>query len=305
MRLETRKINLYDSKTCTSVGLVTNIVLAIFKLFAGIFGFSYAMIADSIHSFSDCVATGIVYVSLRIGERPPDKSHPYGHANAEIIAAFLVALTILAAGVYVGVSSINLIAHKHFETPAVIALVAAATSIVIKEALFRYTLKVGRRNNIPAVVANAWDHRSDAYSSIGALAGILGARLGFPYLDPVAGLVISAFIIQMSFSLLRPNIGVLMDESPSSAVLDKIKTTALETGGVKTVDSIKAHRLGASFTVDIEVAVDKSLTVERGHQVAEEVKSRLLGEVEHVQDVIVHVNPYRPKQPSPNAPDGG
>jgi cation diffusion facilitator family transporter len=163
--------------------------------------------------------------------------------------------------------------------------------------MFRYTLKVGRRNNSPAVVANAWDHRSDAYSSIGALAGILGARLGFLYLDPVAGLVISAFIIQMSFSLLRPNIGVLMDESPSSAVLDKIKTTALETGGVKTVDSIKAHRLGASFTIDIEVAVDKSLTVERGHQLAEEVKSRLLGEVEHVQDVIVHVNPYRPKQP--------
>jgi divalent metal cation (Fe/Co/Zn/Cd) transporter len=109
----------------------------------------------------------------------------------------------------------------------------------------------------------------------------------------------------MSVSILRPNIGVLMDESPSSAVLDKIKTTALETGGVKTVDSIKAHRLGASFTIDIEVAVDKNLTVERGHQVAEEVKSKLLGEVEHVQDVIVHVNPYRPKQPSTNAPDGG
>ena len=296
MKLETPKINLYDSKTCTLVGLATNIVLAIFKLLAGIFGFSYAMIADSIHSFSDCFATGTVYVGIRIGEKPPDKSHPYGHANAEIIAAFLVALIILATGVYVGVSSIQLIAHKHFETPATIALVAAATSIVIKEALFRYTLKVGKKNNSPAVVANAWDHRSDAYSSIAALAGILGARLGVPYLDPVAGLVVSAFIIKMSLSLLRPNIGVLMDESPSEAVLDKIRATALEIGGVKAVDSIRAHRLGSSFTVDIEIAVDSSLTVKQGHQVAEEVKSGLLSEVEHVQDVIVHVNPYRPRQ---------
>lgn len=297
MRLETPKINLLDSKPCTLVGLATNIVLAIFKLLAGIFGFSYAMIADAIHSFSDCSATGIVYVGIRIGEKPPDKSHPYGHANAEIIAALLVALIILATGVYVGVSSIQLIAHKHFETPATIALVTAATSIVIKEALFRYTLKVGKKNNSPAVIANAWDHRSDAYSSIAALAGILGARLGVQYLDPVAGLVVSAFIVKMSLSLLRPSIGVLMDESPSSAVLDKIRTTAIETGGVKTVDSIKAHRLGASFTVDIEVAVDNSLTVEQGHQVAEEVKSRLLSEVKHVQDVIVHINPYRPGQP--------
>ncbi len=296
MRLETPKINLYDSKTCTLVGLATNIVLAIFKLLAGIFGFSYAMIADSIHSFSDCFATGTVYVGIRIGEKPPDKSHPYGHANAEIIAAFLVALIILATGVYVGVSSIQLIAHKHFETPATIALVAAATSIVIKEALFRYTLKVGKKNNSPAVVANAWDHRSDAYSSIAALAGILGARLGVQYLDPVAGLVVSAFIIKMSLSLLRPNIGVLMDESPSEAVLDKIRATALEIGGVQAVDSIRAHRLGSSFTVDIEIAVDSSLTVKQGHQVAEEVKSGLLSEVEHVQDVIVHVNPHRPRQ---------
>jgi cation diffusion facilitator family transporter len=118
--------------------------------------------------------------------------------------------------------------------------------------------------------------------------------MGFQYLDPIAGLVVSAFIIKMSVTLFRPNIGVLMDESLSSAVLDKIRTMALEIGGVKAVDSIRAHRLGSSFIVDIEVAVDSSFTVEQGHQVAEEVKSGLLSEVEHVQDVIVHVNPYRP-----------
>ena len=290
------KINLLDSKTCTLVGLVTNVALAIFKLFAGIFGFSYAMIADAIHSMSDCLATGTVYVGLRIGEKPPDESHPYGHANAETIAAFLVALIILATGVFVGVSAIHLIAQRHLETPATIALAAAATSIVIKEGMFRYTLKVGKRNNSPAVITNAWDHRSDAYSSVAALAGILGARLAFQYLDPLAGLVVSAFIVKMSLPLLRSNVGILMDERPEPAVLDRIRATVLEVGGVKAIDSIKVHRRGSTFTIDIEVAVDSNLTVEQGHQVASKVKNNLQNKIEHVQDVMVHVNPYQPRQ---------
>jgi len=287
-----RKINLFDSKTCTLIGLITNIALAIFKLFAGIFGFSYAMIADAIHSMSDCLATGTVYVGLRIGERPPDKSHPYGHANAETIAAFLVALIILATGTFIGVSAIQLMAHRDLETPATIALIAAATSIVIKEIMFRYTLKVGKRTNSPAVIANAWDHRSDAYSSIGSLAGIAGARLGFQYLDPIAGLVISAVIVKMSLTILHSTIGILMDERPEQAVLNKISAAVLEVEGIKAIDSIRAHRRGSTFTIDIEVAVDSNITVEQGHQVASEVKNRLVNKIEHVQDVMVHVNPH-------------
>jgi cation diffusion facilitator family transporter len=287
------KINLLDSKTCTLVGLVTNVALAIFKLLAGIFGFSYAMIADAIHSMSDCLATGTVYVGLRIGEKPPDENHPYGHGNAETIAAFLVALIILATGVFVGISAIQLIAHKQFETPATIALAAAAISIVTKEGMFRYTLKVGERNNSPALIANAWDHRSDAYSSVAALAGILGARLAFQYLDPIAGLVVSALIVKMSFTLLRSNVGILMDERPEPAVLARIRAAVLEVKGVKAIDNIKAHRRGSTFTIDIEVAVDSSLTVEQGHQVAFKVKNKLLHKIEHVQDVMVHVNPYQ------------
>ena len=288
------KVNFLDSKTCTLVGLVTNVALAIFKLLAGIFGFSYAMIADGIHSVSDCLATSTVYVGLRIGERPADESHPYGHGNAETIAAFLVALIILATGAFVGISAVRLIVHQHFETPATIALAAAAASIVIKEGMFRYTLKVGERNNSPAVIANAWDHRSDAYSSVAALVGILGARLAFWYLDPIAGLAVSVLIVKMSIALLRPNIGILMDERPDTAILAEITATARKVSGVRAIDNLRAHRRGSTFTIDIEVAVDGGLTVEQGHQVASEVKSRLLGEVEHVQDVMVHVNPYRP-----------
>lgn len=292
------KVDFFDSKTCTLVGLVTNVALATFKLLAGIFGFSYAMIADAIHSFSDCVATGTCYVGIRIGERPADEGHPYGHANAETIAAFLVALTILATGIFVAVKAVQLIFEKDFETPAVIALVAAVISIVIKEGMFRYTLKVGERNNSPAVIACAWDHRSDAYSSVAVLLGILGARLGFQYLDPVAGLAVSALIIKMSVGLLRSNVGILMDERPEPALMDEIKAAALEVKGARAVDSLKVHRRGSAITIDIEVAVDCELTVEKGHQVAARVRSRLLSEVEHVQDVMVHVNPYQPEQTS-------
>jgi len=296
--LKTLRLNPYDSKTCTLLGLILNTALAIFKLLAGILGFSYAMIADSIHSFSDTLATGMVYVFLRIGEKPPDESHPYGHANAEIIAAFLVALIILVTGTFIGISAIHLIAHQQFKTPATIALVAAASSIVIKEAMFRYTFSVGKRNNSPALIANAWDHRSDAYTSIAALIGITGAKMGFHYLDPIAGLVVSGFIIKMSLDLFRPNIGILMDERPDSPTLDRIKTTALKVDGVKAIDRLRAHRVGTVLTVDLEIAVDSSLSVEQGHRVADKVRTRLLDEVECVQDVIVHINPHHPEETS-------
>ena len=127
-----------------------------------------------------------------------------------------------------------------------------------------------------------------------AFLGILGARLGFQYLDPIAGLAVSALIIKMSLTLFRSNIGILMDEKPETAVLDEIRALALEVGGVQAIDSLKVHRRGSNFTIDIEVAVDCILTVEQGHQVANEVRSKLLGKVEHVQDVMVHVNPYQP-----------
>jgi len=254
------------------------------------------MVADAIHSISDSFATGAAYIGIRVGEMPADEGHPYGHANAETIAAFLVALTILGTGAFVGVDAVHLVVQKHFETPAMIALVAAVISIIIKEAMFRYTLKVGQRNNNPAVIATAWDHRSDVYSSVAAFLGILGARLGFQYLDPIAGLVVAALIIKMSLTLFRSNIGILMDERPETAVLDEIRATALEVGEVRAIDSLKVHRRGSTFTIDIEIAVDSRLTVEQGHQVAAEVKNKLLSKIEHVQDVMVHVNPYQPGQ---------
>lgn len=288
------KINLLSPKTCTQVGLLTNIALTIFKLFAGISGGSYAMIADGFHSLSDVLATGIVYIGIHIGARPPDEEHPYGHGNAETIAAGLVALIILIAGAFVGISAGMAIVHRQFRVPLTIALLAAVVSIVLKEGLFRYSIKVGKRSNNPAIISNAWEHRSDAYSSVAALIGIIGARISFLYLDPIAGLIVSGFIIKIAFSLIRSNIGIMMDEKPSSLFINNIKAIVRETEGVKNIDNINVHRRGSTFTIDMEIAVDGSLTVDEGHKIAFDVKAKLLKRVRYVRDVMVHVNPHQP-----------
>jgi cation diffusion facilitator family transporter len=287
------KINLFSPKTCTQIGLLANIALTIFKLFAGILGFSKAMIADGLHSLSDILTTGIVYIGICIGEKPADEEHPYGHGNAETIAAGLVSLIVLIVGILAGIFAGLAIVHRQFRLPSAVALLAAVVSIVLKEGLFRYTIKVGKQSNNPAIIADAWHHRSDAYSSVAALIGIAGARISFLYLDPLAGLVVAGFIIKIALSLIRSNIAIVMDERPGLIFINNIKLIAQQTPGVKNIDDVKVHRRGSSFTVDMEIAVDGGLSVEEGHRIASEVKARLLKRLRHIREVMVHVNPRK------------
>ena len=286
---------LFQPKTCILIGLLVNSLLTIFKFFAGILGLSKAMVADALHSLSDILTSAVAYIGICIAERPADEDHPYGHGNAETIAATLVSLIILGIGVYVGVSASCAIIKRQFTAPLNIALFAAIISVLIKEGLFRYTIKVGKVCNSPAVIADAWHHRSDAYSSVAAFFGILGAKLSFLYLDPIAALVVSALIMKIAFKLIRSNIGIIMDEKPQAAFVNKIKAYAQETQGVRKVDSVKIHRRGSTFTIDIEIAVDSSMTVNAGHKIAADVRSKLLKQVKNVRDVMVHVNPALPK----------
>lgn len=290
------KISLVTPKTCTQIGLGTNIILTVFKLFAGILGCSYAMVADGLHSLSDIFATGIVYIGICIGARPPDEDHPYGHGNAETIAAFLVALIVLITGLYAGISASLAIIHRESSKPLTIALIAALISIILKEGLFQYTIKVGKKTNSPAIISNAWDHRADAYSSIAAFFGILGARLGLRYLDPLAGLVVSIFILKISFSLIRSNIGILMDERPNPIILKNIKDVVCEIKEVKRIDSIKVHPRGSTYTIDIDIAVLSNITVSEGHRIAVKVKAELFKKMQYIRDVMVHVNPCENKR---------
>lgn len=290
--MKRKKVNFHNPKTCVQISIAVNVLLTVFKLVAGVFGCSKAMIADAFHSLSDILTSVVVYIGVHIGQKPPDKDHPYGHGNAETIAATLVALAILGVGVFAGVESISAIINKSFKKPLVIALVAACVSIVVKEALYRYSKKVGETNNNPAIIADAWHHRSDALSSIAALIGIIGARISFLFLDPLAGIVVSVLIVKISFELMRTNVGIIMDERPKVEFINHIKGVTQEVQGVRRIDDLKVHRRGSAFTIDLEIAVDSEVTVDQAHKISSSVRKSLLKQMKSIGEVMVHVNPY-------------
>ena len=285
------KLTYSDGATCTRIGLLVNILLTVLKLAAGILGRSQAMIADALHSFSDVIATGGVYIGFKIAEKPADKDHPFGHGNADTLAAVFVALILLLTGIYIGVQAFHIILHEEYHTPTNLALGAAILSIVIKELLFRYTLKIGRTIKSQAIIANAWDHRSDVYSSVAALIGIAGAKLGFVMLDPLAGLIIAGLIVRMAFHLMKTNVHILMDGTPDEVILKKVIETTNAVSGVVQTRETRIHPVGPRNIVNIKILVDRNLTVEEGHTIATRVKETLMKNHEEIKDVIVHVEP--------------
>ena len=288
-----RRIDFYDGETCTRIGLWINILLTIVKLVAGVFGHSKAMIADSLHSASDVLATGIVFIGLRISKKPADDKHPYGHGNADTIASFLVALILLMTGLYLGYSALHVVLHRHLaKPPGIIALYAALTSIVIKEAMYQYTIRVGKRLNSQAIIANAWDHRSDAFSSIPALIGIFAARMwNKTIFDPIAGFIIAMMIFRIALKLMHSSVDIIMDESPDSAVIQEVSGIISGVHGVMRVRDVRIHQRGPDRTVDTKIEVEGQITVDAGHGIAAEVKAALINSDLRIADVMVHVDP--------------
>jgi len=287
-----RKIDFFDGQVCTGIGLWVNVALTAFKLFAGIVGHSKAMIADALHSASDVLATGIVAVGLRIAKKPADAEHPYGHGNADTIASFIVALILLLTGLYLGFSAVHVFVDGYRTIPSSIALYAAIASIFIKEAMYQYTVRVGRRLNSQAIIANAWDHRSDAFSSIPATIGIFIARVwDLPIFDPIAGLIIAVMIFRISIHLLHTSVDIIMDETPDSKTIQEISEIASKVDGVAKVHEIKVHQHGPDRTVDIKIEVDGRISVNEGHSTAGKVKAELMKSSQRITDVMVHVNP--------------
>ena len=280
-----------DGETCTKIGLWVNILLTVVKLAAGVFGNSKAMLADSLNSALDVLATGIVFVGLRISKKPADDSHPYGHGNADTIASFLVALILLLTGLYIGYSAIHVLVHGHIARPGRIALYGAIFSIVVKETLFHYTIKVGRRLNSQAIIANAWDHRSDVYSSSAALIGIFVARRGIPIFDPIAGFAITVMIFWIALRLVHSSVDIIMDESPDEEMLQEISKLTAGVGGVVSVRDVRVHQRGPDRTADIKIEVDGENTVNEGHAIASEVEAALLESDLRIVDAMVHVDP--------------
>ena len=287
-----------DIYRVTLVGSVINVVLLLFKFVAGIIGHSAAMLADAVHSLSDFVTDVIVLVFIHISGKPQDKSHDYGHGKYETLAMTLigVALLLVALGILnSGAMKIKLwLDGEQLEAPGTIALWAALLSVVLKEGVYRYSMIKARQLNSPAVEANAWHHRSDALSSIGTAIGIGGAIfLGqrWTVLDPIASVVVGAFIVKVAVDLLRDGIGDLMEHSLPDEIEEEMLRMVGELPGVVNPHDLRTRRIGNHFAIELHILMDGDISLREAHNKASEVEDLLRARYGEETHVVVHVEP--------------
>ena len=273
----------------TVLAAVANLVLVVVKGAAGLLGGSSVLVADAVHSLSDLSTDVVALFSLRVAAKPPDEDHPYGHGRYETLGTVIVGVVLLGAAV--GISWEASSRFGQSVVPAGITLWVAGLSIAVKEALFQITIRAGRRHQSPLVVANAWHHRSDALSSIAALAGIAGARMGFPILDPAAAVVVAALIAKMAVSLLAGAVREVTDTALQREMLHDLGAGVRRLPGVVNLHELRARRMGPRILVDLHVQVDASTTVSDGHQVAERVRQFVFRAHGGVSEVLVHIDP--------------
>ncbi|HZG14010.1 MAG TPA: cation diffusion facilitator family transporter [Candidatus Bathyarchaeia archaeon] len=285
------------------VGIVGNILLAGAKLLIGIVGRSQALIADAVHSASDVIGSVAVLIGLRAADRPPDEDHPYGHGKAESVAAIIVAVLLAVVGFEIGMASVESL-FAPLEAPGMIAIWAAVGSMVIKEWMFRYKYNLGKKLNSQSLIANAWEHRSDVFSSFAALIGIggaiVGGRFGIPwmlYLDPIAGIFVSLLVFKMSYNILMESIHTTLDHVLHEEETTDLRQTVEAVPGVLRIDTLHAREHGHYLIVDVKVSVEPSITVEEGHRIGKQVKQALLTNFSKVRDVFVHINPFDEMNP--------
>ena len=286
---------LQRSLRATFLGMVANALLAGGKLFAGLVGNSHALVADAVESFADILGSLIVWRGLVVASKPADEDHPYGHGKAEPIAAAVISTMLLLAAVGIATHSIRTMFDRG-PGPRPFTLVVLLVVIVVKEVLFRYVRKEGQATNSSAVQTDAWHHRSDAITSLAAAIGIGIALVGGPKYasaDGVAAIVAAGIIAWNGWSLLRPALEELMDATPDPLLTERIRAIAAQVAEVDAVEKCFARKMGYQVLVDMHVHVDPTMSVERSHRIAHEVKDAIRHELPHVHDVLVHIEPAR------------
>ena len=279
------------------VSMVTNVILTVLKLAAGLIARSGAMISDAVHSASDIFSGIIVLIGVKISSKAPDESHPYGHERFECVAALLLSGVLAVVGGTIGVNAAkDIISGRTPEAPGLLALIAAAVSIVTKETLFWYTRGYAKRYRSTALHAEAWHQRSDALSSIGALIGIAGARMGVPVMEPIASIIIALFILRVAVRIFRDAIDQMVDHSCNEEVESAFRATAMDQPGVKGVEMLRTRMFGNRVYVDLEIAVDPELTLAAAHEIAERVHDAIEQTYPDVKHIMVHVNPAKGKE---------
>lgn len=283
-----------DAMRAAVVGIAVNLALGFVKLIGGIGGRSFALISDAVNSLGDALTSIVVLAGLWIAQRPADAEHPYGHTKAEGIAASNVALLIIVSALFVGWEAIRRM-HLVHPLPPVWALWIAAGNVAIKEGLYRYKVRVGRRTGSASILANAWDHRGDALCSLAALVGIAVVRWAGPaYIaaDEVAALAIVSIIVWTGTRLFRRSASELMDLQADEPLVAQIRQAANDVDGVKAVEKLWVRKSGLEYLADIHIEVDARITVEEGHRIGHCVKDRLVAGFPSLRDVLVHLEPY-------------
>lgn len=276
------------------VSVAVNLILSAGKLLAGIFANSGAMISDAVHSASDVLSTFIVMIGVNIAGKQADEQHRYGHERFESVASVTLALILLETGLLIGWKGLKTIfsgSYDDLAAPGALALAAAVVSIVVKEWMYWYTRAAAKKIGSDALMADAWHHRSDSLSSIGALVGIAFAMGGFPIMDSVASVVICLFIVKAAVDIFRDAVDKMVDRSCDQETLEKMSALILSQPGVLGLDLLQTRLFGAKIYVDAEIAVQADLPLQKAHAIAEAVHDRMEEEFPMVKHCMVHVNP--------------
>ncbi len=282
------------AKKVSVTTIIGNLVLSVLKLIAGIVAHSSAMISDAVHSASDVFSTFVVMIGIKLASKEPDKEHPYGHERLECVAAIVLAMVLFITGLGIGADALRNIVQGNYndlQVPGMLALVAAIISIVSKEGMYWYTRINAKRIDSSALMADAWHHRSDAFSSIGALVGIAGARMGFPVMDSIASLVIFLFIVKAAYDIFKDSIDKMVDHSCDEKTEKDIFECVTENEDVMGVDLLQTRIFGNKIYVDVEIQVDGSYTLQEAHKIAETVHDNIEKNFPKVKHIMVHVNP--------------
>lgn len=276
------------------VTIIINALLSIGKFIAGILGHSGAMISDAVHSASDVLSTIVVIVGVKISNKSPDKEHPYGHDRFECVASIILSVMLAIVGFEIGLDGFNKILsgnYNNLQVPSLLPLIAAIISILIKEWMFWYTRAASIKTNSGALMADAWHHRSDALSSVGAFIGILFARMGFPIMDAIASIIICICILKAAYDIFVDSINKMIDHSCDESIEEQILKITENLNEIEHIDDVKTRMFGSKIYIDMEIAVNGNLTLYDSHKIAETLHDIIEQNIENCAHCMIHVNP--------------
>ena len=304
-RIMTKKNKTTENDFCkianrvSFITIIGNVILSVVKFLAGIIAHSNAMISDAVHSASDVFSTIVVMIGIKLASKEADKEHPYGHERLECVAAIVLAMVLIITGLGIGAEALKNIVQGNYsdlQVPGILALITAIVSIVSKEAMYWYTRYYAKKIDSSALMADAWHHRSDAFSSIGALVGIGGARVGFPVMDSIASLVIFVFIVKAAYDIFKDAMDKMLDHSCDEETEKQIYDCVMKNEHVRGIDLLQTRIFGNKIYVDVEIQLYASYTLEEAHNIAETVHKDIEDSFPKVKHIMVHVNPVNKGQ---------